>query len=285
MKLQDIIHRSPEPRPWSEGDNIPWHEPGFSERMLREHLTQEHDHASRRFETIDRHVEWIHHHLLSAGPTRILDLGCGPGLYTSRLARLGHECVGIDYSPASIAYAVEEAEANGPPCTYIHQDMRTAEYGASFGLVMLINGEFNVFSPADAQRILAKAYRALAEDGLLLLESFTFAEVKNLGEAGSSWYSSTEGLFSPRPHICLQEGFWDADSRTTTIRYYIVEVASCQVARHAQSFQAYTDEDYRALLTESGFDPIESGPFMIGDEAQAGHDYCVRVGRKQDDTP
>lgn len=31
-------------------------------------------------------------------PTRILDLGCGPGLYTSRLARLGHCCVGIDFS-------------------------------------------------------------------------------------------------------------------------------------------------------------------------------------------
>ena len=27
------------PEPWDEGDNIPWNEPGFSRRMLREHLT------------------------------------------------------------------------------------------------------------------------------------------------------------------------------------------------------------------------------------------------------
>ena len=196
-KLHDIVHRSPHPDPWSEGDNIPWHEPEFSERMLREHLTQQHDHASRRFETIDRHVAWIHHHLLSTRPTHILDLGCGPGLYTSRLAQLGHECAGIDYSPASIAYAVEQAEAQALPCTYVHQDMRTAEFGAGFGLVMLINGELNVFSPVDARRILTKAHRALEEGGFLLLEPFTFAGVQSLGEAGRSWDSSLEGLFSP----------------------------------------------------------------------------------------
>jgi SAM-dependent methyltransferase len=283
MKLQDIVHRSPDPQPWSEGDNIPWHEPAFSERMLREHLTQEHDHASRRFETIDRHVKWIHNHLLSARPTRILDLGCGPGLYANRLARLGHECVGIDYSPASIAYAVEQTETHGLSCTYVHQDMRTAEYGAGFGLVMLINGELNVFCLADARRILAKAHGALAGGGLLLLEPFTFAAVQSIGEAGRSWYSSPDGLFSPRPHLCLQEGWWEADSRTSTIRYYVVESASGRVTRHAQSFQAYTDEEYRALLRESGFGAIEFGPSLTGDEAEAGYAYFVLVGRNQGD--
>ena len=44
---------------------------------------------------------------------RVLDLGCGPGLYTTRLAKLGHTCVGIDFSPASIAYAKAEAEHYG----------------------------------------------------------------------------------------------------------------------------------------------------------------------------
>lgn len=284
MKLQDIVQRSPAPQPWSEGDNIPWHEPGFSERMLREHLTQDHDHASRRFETIDRHVAWIHNDLLSARPTRILDLGCGPGLYTSRLAQLGHECLGVDYSPASIAYAVEQAESHRLSCTYVHQDMRTAEYGDGFSLVMLINGELiNIFSPADARRILAKAHRALAEGGLLLLEPFTFAGVQSLGEAGRTWDSAPEGLFSPRPHLLLHEGFWDPASRTTTVRYYVVESASGQVTRHAQSFQAYTDEDYRSLLTESGLGTIEFVPSLTGDKAEPGYPYCVLVGRKQGD--
>jgi 2-polyprenyl-3-methyl-5-hydroxy-6-metoxy-1,4-benzoquinol methylase len=50
-------------------------------------------------------VAWIHAELLGGTPTDVLDLGCGPGLYTERLAALGHRCVGIDVSPASIAFA------------------------------------------------------------------------------------------------------------------------------------------------------------------------------------
>jgi SAM-dependent methyltransferase len=152
MNLLDLVRRSSSPEPWSEGDNIPWHEPGFSARMLKEHLSQAHDAASRRFEIIDRHVAWIHGQLLGGQPTRILDLGCGPGLYSGRLARLSHRCVGIDYSPASIAYATEQAEAEGLACTFVHEDIRTAEYGTGFGLAMLIYGELNIFRRRAAAR-------------------------------------------------------------------------------------------------------------------------------------
>jgi SAM-dependent methyltransferase len=283
LTLLDFIRRSSSPEPWSEGDNIPWHEPGFSQRMLREHLSQAHDAASRRFETIDQHVSWIHRHLLAERPARVLDLGCGPGLYSSRLARLGHQCVGIDYSPASLAYAVEQAEAGGLSCTYVLQDIRAAEYGAGFGLVVLIYGELNVFRPADARRILAKAQRALAEGGLLLLEPHTYAAVQRMGEEGPSWYSSPGGLFSPQPHLCLQESFWDASSRTATIRYFVVDAASGQVTRCAQSLQAYTDQEYRALLAESGFEAIEFYPSLAGDEAEAGGVLFALVGHKQGD--
>ena len=68
MELADILSRKIPPDPWSEGDNIPWNEPGFSRRMLREHLTQSHDLASRRSEKIDAHVEWIHREVLRGQP-------------------------------------------------------------------------------------------------------------------------------------------------------------------------------------------------------------------------
>lgn len=57
MKLIDIIHRQPNPQPWSEGEKIPWNDPAFSKRMLKEHLSQAHDAASRRSETIDAQVD------------------------------------------------------------------------------------------------------------------------------------------------------------------------------------------------------------------------------------
>jgi SAM-dependent methyltransferase len=280
MKLLDIVDRSPEPAPWSEGDNIPWHDPVFSQRMLKEHLSQEHDAASRRFEIVDHHVDWIHHQLLLGRSAKILDLGCGPGLYASRLARLGHDCFGIDYSPASIAHGAEEAERENLRCTYLHQDIRRAEYGTGYDLVMLIFGEFNVFRPAEAASILQKAHQALAGNGFLLLEPHTFSVIERLGGRRPFWYSARSELFSDSPHLYLEESFWDASSSTTTIRYYIVDAATGNVTRYAQSLQAYTDQQYHSVLLQNGFEAITRYPSLTGKQDPTQGDFFALVGRK-----
>jgi SAM-dependent methyltransferase len=249
--------------------------------MLKEHLSQDHDAASRRFEKIEKHVAWIHCQVLLGNPTRILDLGCGPGLYASRLARLGHECVGIDFSPASIAYAREQAKREKLRCTYVHEDIRVADYGTGYGLVMLIFGEFNVFSPTDARAILEKAHHALAENGLLLLEPHTYLAVRKIGERSSSWYSASGGLFSDRPHICLWESFWDAENEATTERHFIIDALTADVARHAASTRAYTNEQYRSLLAECGFGEVEFHPSLVGDVDESQSDLTVVVSRKR----
>ncbi len=280
MKLSDILARKLPPEPWVEGDNIPWHVPGFSRRMLREHLTQSHDLASRRSEKIDAHVDWIHREVLCEVHTKILDLACGPGLYASPLARLGHRCVGIDFSPASIEHARERAAAEALDCDYIHADIRTAEYGSGYGLAMLIFGEFNVFKPEDTGLILRKAYDALDTGGVLLLEAHTNEAIEEFGERPDSWYSAESGLFSDAPHFCLQENFWDARSETVTRRYFIVDAATGEVTRFAQSFKAYTDEQYRAALEKAGFRDVRFRPSLIGTEDASQSSLQVITARK-----
>jgi SAM-dependent methyltransferase len=264
LNLQDIVCRQSVPKPWAEGEKIPWNDPAFSRRMLGEHLSQDHDAASRRFEIIDRHVKWIHDQVLKGNPTRILDLGCGPGLYMSRLAELGHRCVGIDFSPASIAYARGQAEEASLECTYIQGDIRTADYGDEYGLVMSIFGEFNVFRPEEARDVLEKARRALVPGGFLLLEPHTFEAVVKIGEQPSLWYTTETGLFSDEPYLCLQENFWDAEDHVAIERYYIIDAATGEVARHSASTQAYTDEEYRSLLAECGFGKVVFYPSLDG---------------------
>lgn len=280
MKLIEISRRQKVPPPWAEGEKIPWDAPGFSNRMLKEHLSQKHDAASRRFEIIDRHVTWIHETILNENPTRILDLGCGPGLYAHRLARLGHRCVGIDFSPASIAYAREQAEKEGLDCRYVLQDIRGADYGDDFGLTMLIFGELNVFRPAEAKGILQKAHRALAPSGLLLIEPHTFEAVVKIAKRPSTWYSSEGGLFSDEPHLCLQESFWDAEANVAVERFYVIHAQTGEVERHAASTQAYTDGEYRSLLSECGFGEVELYPTMGEGSGSSEGDFMVVVSRK-----
>jgi SAM-dependent methyltransferase len=267
MQLFDLVKRSYPPLPWAEGDNIPWNEPGFSSRMLNEHLSQAHDAALRRFPTIDRQVEWIHTHLLAQRAAKILDLACGAGFYTARLAARGHTCFGIDYSPASIDYAISTALAEHLACTYLCQDIRQAEYPSGVGLVMLIYGEFNVFRLHDVEIILHKAWQSLEPGGFLLLEPHPYQLVQKMGHQPPSWYSSSSGLFSAQPHLVLQENDWDVDHHVTTTRYYVIDTHSAEVTRYAQSFQAYKDEEYCSLLSSHGFSNIQVIPGFSGDNS------------------
>ena len=280
LKLKDIVQRSSKPKPWAEGEKIPWNDPGFSRRMLREHLSQEHDWASRRATIIQSQVEWIHREVLSGRPARILDLGCGPGLYTSQLARMGHKCSGVDFSPASIEYAREYAQKEQLHCSYDLQDIRKVELGSLYDLAMLIYGEFNVFRPSEAKQILRKAHAAIRPGGSILLEVHTFDVVHQIGLQPTSWYSAEAGLFSDRPHLCLEEHFWDEGQCATTIRYFIVDSQTSQVTRYASSMQAYNQEQYLDMMMEGNFHDVEFLPSLTGEVTSSQSDLFVIRARR-----
>lgn len=262
--LSALLNRKPVV-PWSTDSKIPWSDPAFSARMLREHLSQQHDRASRKFETIEPHVAWIHQTFCGAKPSvRILDLGCGPGFYTQRFAQLGHDCVGIDFSPASIVYARTQAESKGLRCTYALQDLREGEFPAGFDLVLFASGELNTFQPAEAQTILTRAAQVLRVGGRLIIEVHSEAFVRTLGDGGRSWYTAAASVFSDAPHLCLKESAWHAEQAVTTERYFVASVDGSDVVSYISTTQAYTEEQYVALLQHAGFGGVSRYPSLSG---------------------
>jgi SAM-dependent methyltransferase len=280
LNLLDILRRTSPPEPWAEGDKIPWHDPDFSRRMLREHLSQAHDAASRRSNIIDEQVDWIHREVLRGRTSRVLDLGCGPGLYASRFAQRGHTCLGIDFSPASIEYARDSAQAHHLTCAYRLDDVRHAAYGTGYDLVMFIFGELNVFRPAEARQILGKADAALKEGGRLLLEVSTFAAVRRQGHQPSTWYTLEQGLFSDRPHAVLFESFWDEAQAVAVERFYVIDAESHEVIQHSISTQAYPDEQYRRMLLDANFADITFYPSLVGRPDERQQDLIALVASR-----
>lgn len=259
MNLLDLVRRDPDPAPWAEGDNIPWNDSGFSERMLQEHLSQAHDAASRRAEIIHKHVRWIHRRVLDGKPSTILDLCCGPGLYTGRLAALGHTPRGIDYGPASIEHANRTTGLE-----HVLGDVRLADYGAGNDLVMMLYGEINVFRRDDVIKILTEARSSLAEGGKVLLEAHAADRVKAMGLEPPSWRAHEQGLFSDRPHILLEESYWDEDVLAATTRYYVVDAASSAVTCHAQTTALYTLDDFEEMFATAGLKLDFTAPSLDG---------------------
>ncbi len=280
MKLSDLLARGAN-KIWTVGDKIPWHEPDFSSRMLREHLTQTHDGASRRIETVERHVAWIHEELLEARPSRVLDVGCGPGLYTSRLASLGHHCTGIDIAPASIEYAREIAQRGFLACEYQQRDATEGDLGADFELAMMLFGELNAFRRDTAAALLSEMHRALGVGGQIVAEFGSLAHHKREGLAPPRWHTAESGLFSREPHLCLRETDWNEADRAAGQRDWVVDIASGEVTLFSQTLQAYTDDEIRELVAGAGFTALRAYGSVAGEPHTSDCEMTVIVARKK----
>jgi SAM-dependent methyltransferase len=257
---------------WQGVTRLPWGDEAFSRRMLREHLSQAHDGASRRSEVIERQVRWIHEHVLRAAPKRVLDLGCGPGLYTKRLAMLGHTCTGIDIGPASIEYAREHA---GERERYELGDMMAIELDADQDLVMLIHGEFNVVPREQAPSLLRRMGEALAPHGRVLLEVHHHAAVRAMGERRRTWMALPSGLFSDSPHLRFDESRWSDNEQTACNLNWIIDAATGGVVRYGTVTQAHERTAYLTMLRDAGFSRVDEFGSLHGGESD--ENYLVLV--------
>ena len=293
LPLASLLDRQVPATPWAEGDNLPWDDPAFSQRMLAEHLSQQHGRASRRAATIDAQVRFLArqvHHEFARQAThefarqvnqelsrrvdqedaaRVLDLACGPGLYLHRLARLGYRGHGIDFSPAAIRHARTVAAAEGLDCTFDQADLRQADLGRGYALVLLLFGQVNVFRRADAREILRRSNAALAPGGTLVLEPQMPEAVRATGLGDATWTSARSGLFAAGPHLLLEERFWDAPSRTATERWHVVHLDTARVERYAMSTCSYHPRELVDLLATVGFGQIRTHPSLTGEDGPA----------------
>jgi SAM-dependent methyltransferase len=240
---------------WQGAYEIPWENPDFSRRMLREHLNQNHDLASRRIEWIERQVAWIDGNLLRGRPSRILDLGCGPGFYLHRLTTLGHRCLGIDFGPASIEFAGQH-NPDTSRCQFVLGDIRRSDFGGPFDLAMILFGELNVFSPREASAILRRAQASLEGGGRLIVELQKAEAVERTGRTETVEESCAAGLFADEPHRCRTESEWLTEAQVAVQRFHVSGEGSVKMRTFRNTTRAWSNDDFRTLLTEAGFGGI-----------------------------
>lgn len=200
-----------------------WTDPHISEGMLRFHLDGSVDVSSHKSEFIEAAVSWIKEAFQLTEGSRVLDLGCGPGLYASRLAQAGADVTGIDFSSRSIAYVREAAAREDLQVSYVNEDYLAWEPDGRFDLVLMIMRDFCAIGPVERRALLDKIEGLLAPEGAFLFDVDSLLALEARTE--KAWYAPVPegGFFSPDPYFEFLASFVYPEERVFLEKHVIVE--------------------------------------------------------------
>lgn len=183
-------------------DNI-WTDSYISSQLLQAHLDPEFDGASRKKTFIDASVRWIEQQFSQREFPTVIDYGCGPGLYTERLAKKGYTVTGIDFSVRSIQKATASAVEQNLPIQYIHGDYLKWQPQDVYDLALLIYCDYGALSKEDRKKVLENLYGALRSGGYLFMDNFTTTQWKDFKEETSWNVYDTSSFWSEGSHVVL----------------------------------------------------------------------------------
>ncbi len=275
--LDKILKYTEKPVVFELGEPKFWDDPHISKSMLEAHLDQNNDAASRKVETIDKTVE----NLINSGVLRpgmkLLDLGCGPGLYAERLAKAGINVVGIDISTRSIGYAKAEAEKKKLTIEYCCMNFFDMDFNNEFDAVIQIYGELNTFSDARLSKLFDSVKKALKPDGVFIFDVTTRTyRLKN--NRSNNWYVSEGGFWRPEKHLVLEMGFDYPELDIWLDQYITIDEENYKVYRNW--FHDYSLESIKKVLDREGFVPVKVWNDLTGSEYSSNGEWIAIAANK-----
>lgn len=271
-KLINLIKTEPK---LYETTGLPfWDDPHISKYMLKAHLDEKLNSASRNLNNIKKSVRWISS--LPMPIKTVLDLGCGPGLYAEEFDEKGYRVTGIDFSKRSITYAKESAKNKRKHIKYIYGDYLTMNYKEEFDLVVLIYCDFGVLPPEDRSVLLRKIYQALKPGGSFVMDAFTPNYYKNFKDATDIKYVEN-GFWLPEPHLCVTRNK-RYEKEHFLEQYFIItdnDIKTYNIWNHA-----YSRDKILTEFMSAGFEKINIYGDVVGNPYSADGDTLCTVAKK-----
>ena len=275
-QLEQIVSR-PEPFQFYTSADL-WTDEHTSERMLAYHLNANIDVSSRRGKFIDQSIEWTASRFDIDTETRIADFGCGPGLYGNRLAELGANVTGIDFSKRSIEHARRTAAEAGLSIKYVNQDYLDFNTEDRYDVILMIMCDFCALSPSQRLVMLTKFHSLLVPGGSVLLDVYSLNAFKQREEADSYGVNLLDGFWSPEKYYGFLSTFKYDDVKVVLDKYTIIEPGRTRTVYNW--LQYFSPESLRSEFEEAGFTQQE----LLADVAGAPFDETASefalVGKK-----
>lgn len=179
----------------------------------------------------------------------ILDLCCGWGRHTLRLAARGYSMTGLDLSAYHLELA-READA-GSDVAWVEGDMRQiASPDASFDAVINMFTAFGYFDDEENQKVLRDVSRVLVPRGRFLLDVINRDYLMGVLRE-SDWSERDDGS------IIGERRRWDAETGRIHAHWTIVEPDGSR-RTHSHDERIYTRQELELRLASAGLRVVET---------------------------
>ena len=187
----------------------------------------------------------------------VLDVPCGDGRMTIRLAAAGYDAIGIDVIGEEVEHARAAARAAGQTARFAVGDLKALPDVGRVDAVLSWGNSFGYLSPPDTARSLANLHGALRPGGRLVLESLTIAEsllVRGVQAAAEYEYDGIRMTTANRYRV--EESRIESD--------VVFEAADGTVERTRLAHRVHTAGELVRLVEAAGFGGVR---LLAGDGA------------------
>lgn len=178
--------------------------------------------------------------------TRVLDLGCGTGNLTVRLAGKGFKIVGMDASEDMLKYAAQKSSE----VMWICRSMESGEFGVQADVVISTLDSINHLPDrAAVERCFRGAAEALKSGGVFVFDVNTVYKHREV-LAENTFVYDVDGVY------CVWSNeFDDSDNGVDIELDLFFEQSDGSYDRGGESFReiAFTEAEFRGMLEGAGF--------------------------------
>ena len=275
--MKDLIKiASKKPELYEQGPQNMWDEPYISKNMLKAHLDEDLESATRKLATVKESVEWIASTLPPHDYPLLLDLGCGPGIYAERFYGKGYRVTGLDLSRRSIAYARNSANDLGLKIQYKQGDYTKMAFDSQYNLVTLIYCDFGVLPYDDRKELLLKIHDSLLPQ-MFLFDVFTplrYEGARNSGIGMSMRMASGK----EEPHLLLHS-FYRYDEDSTFLNRYVI-ASEDTISFYNVWEHVFTFPEIKRDLEDAGFSEIAVYGNVMGKPYDKGEQTLCILAKK-----
>ncbi|MGE8206175.1 class I SAM-dependent DNA methyltransferase [Heyndrickxia sp. NPDC080065] len=186
---------------------------------------------------------------------KVMDLACGTGELSVRLAKTGFQVTGVDLSDDMLMVASEKASKEGLHLNLFQQNMCELEELGLYDVILVFCDSLNYLSsPKEVQETFKRIYSHLNEKGLFLFDVHTIYKM--------------EQIFSNQTFTEIEDGvsyIWNSFegehpySVEHELTFFVLDDHTDQYTRfdelHKQ--RTYKETDYTSWLEMAGFEILE----------------------------